>query len=243
MSAVRMTRPDNKAATGLRAIAGGKLTSLTRAGANSKSRMVFALTLLGGIMGIQLLKLALGVSTTQNAYHLSDLVGQKKDLIITQQILAEQVDSLSSNQNLANTAQKMGMISNANPVFLRLSDKRVFGKPKAALNAQNRISRNLVPSSIMTVTSNVTTSTDATATAEAASTSNLFAPAAGSATASAAGTASSTAAATSFGTPVSTKSTFGTFAKGTAVVSGTTGATGSTGAATKSNGLPVQITH
>ena len=226
MSAARMTRPDAKAVSGLRAIAGGKLAGLARAGAGSKSRMVFAFTIVGGIAGIQLIKLALGVSTTNNAYALSDLVNEKKDLVVTQQILAEQVDSLSSNQNLANAAQKMGMISNANPVFLRLSDKRVFGKPKAALNAQNRISRNLVPSSIMTTTSNLGTATDTTATAEAAAT--PFAPVAVAAGTNTAATTSKTTA---------TSSTVG-FAPALPVATNPFG-----GSAAKSNGLPIQVTH
>jgi hypothetical protein len=89
---------------------------------------------------------------------------ERDQLVMQQEILAEEVDSLASNQNLANTAQKMGMVSNANPVFLRLSDQRVFGKPKAALNADNRLSRNLIPSATLTVTSNLV---DEATTAEA----------------------------------------------------------------------------
>ena len=164
MSAIRLTQPNRNQQQGLRVITGGKFAALIGSGAKSKSRIVFGLTILGGLGAIQLLQLMLSVGVTDATYALSDLKKERDQLIMQQEILAEEVDSLASNQNLANTAQKMGMISNANPVFLRLSDQRVFGKPKAALNADNRLSRNLIPSATLTVTSNLV---DEATTAEA----------------------------------------------------------------------------
>lgn len=155
MSAIRLTHPSRNQQQGLRVITGGKFAALIGSGAKSKSRIVFGLTILGGLGAIQLLQLMLSVGVTDATYALSDLKKERDQLVMQQEILAEEVDSLASNQNLANTAQKMGMISNANPVFLRLSDQRVFGKPKAALNADNRLSRNLIPSATLTVTSNL----------------------------------------------------------------------------------------
>ena len=168
MSAIRLNQPTKPQSAGLRAVTGGKLATLLGK-SQSKSRMVIVLTIAVGIGAIQILQLLLNVAVGSSTYALAGLKAEKKQLVLQQQILAEQVDSLASNQNLANTAQKMGMISNANPVFLRLSDQRVFGKPKAALNADNRLSRNLIPSSVMTVTSNLTEATANTATAEASS--------------------------------------------------------------------------
>lgn len=166
-SAIRLNQPTRKAATSLTAITGGKLSKLV--GRNAmKSRAGIAVSIALGLLAIQVLQLLLNAFIAEGAYNLADLKKEKKDLVVTQQILGEQVDSLSSNQNLANAAQKMGMISNANPVFLRLADKKVFGKPKAALNADNRISRNLVKSSVLTVTSNLTTASEDVATAQAA---------------------------------------------------------------------------
>ncbi len=155
MSAIRLTQPNRNQQQGLRVINGGKFAALIGSGAKSKSRIVFGLTILGGLGAIQLLQLMLSVGVTDATYALSDLKKERDQLVMQQEILAEEVDSLASNQNLANTAQKMGMISNANPVFLRLSDQRVFGKPNAALNADNRLSRNLIPSATLTVTSNL----------------------------------------------------------------------------------------
>lgn len=164
MSAIRLTQPTRSQQQGFRAITGGKLAAMMGTGTKSKSRIVFVLTILGGLMAIQILQLALSVGVTDATYALADLKKERDQLVMQQEILAEEVDSLASNQNLANTAQKMGMVSNANPVFLRLSDQRVFGKPKAALNADNRLSRNLIPSATLTVTSNLV---DEATTAEA----------------------------------------------------------------------------
>jgi hypothetical protein len=158
MSAIRLTEPNRKSAAALTVITGGKFSKLFGREA-SKSRVGLALLILGGLGAIQILQLVLNSFVAAGAYQLVDLKNEKRDLTVTQQILGEQVDSLSSNQNLANAAQKMGMISNANPVFLRLADKKVFGKPKAALNADNRISRNLIKSAVLTVTSDLTAAT------------------------------------------------------------------------------------
>lgn len=102
-----------------------------------------------GVLTVALLNLLLSILTSNSVYELSALQKEKRELTTTTQILSEEVDSLSSQQNLSNAAQKLGMISNANPVFLRLEDQRVFGKPKAALNADGRISGNLVPNSAL----------------------------------------------------------------------------------------------
>lgn len=166
MSAIRLTNPNNKTVTALSSITGGKLAQLIGRG-QQRSRAGLAILIVLGLGSIQILQLVLNSFVAVGAYQLRDLKNEKRDLTVTQQILGEQVDSLSSNQNLANAAQKMGMISNANPVFLRLADKKVFGKPKAALNADNRISRNLIKSSVLTVTSDLTAlaAADANATA------------------------------------------------------------------------------
>jgi hypothetical protein len=51
------------------------------------------------------------------------------------------------------------MIANANPVFLRIEDQKVFGKPKAALNSAGRVSRNIVASAALVERSVLTAAT------------------------------------------------------------------------------------
>jgi Na+-transporting NADH:ubiquinone oxidoreductase subunit NqrC len=111
-----------------------------------------------GALSIAMLNLLLHILTSTAVYELADLQHQKRELTTTTQILAEEVDSLASQQNLSNSAQKLGMIANANPVFLSIGEQKVFGKPKAALNTDGRIAANLIPNSVMTQTStNLTT--------------------------------------------------------------------------------------
>ncbi|MEN9603919.1 MAG: hypothetical protein RL545_608, partial [Actinomycetota bacterium] len=65
-------------------------------------------------------------------------------------------NSLSSNQNLVNVAHSLGMVSNVNPVFLRLSDGSVIGKPRRAQANERTVSTNLVPNAAMTTGTNTT---------------------------------------------------------------------------------------
>lgn len=155
MSTARLTQAQRSprqlpARASLRSI---NLSGLTN---SSSSRVVVATITLGAIT-IAIFQLLLHIATSSSVYELAHLQGEKRELTTTTQILGQQVDSLASQQNLANAAQKLGMISNANPVFLRLADQKVFGKPKAALTADGRVSRNLVPNSAMTRTSVIAT--------------------------------------------------------------------------------------
>ncbi len=103
-----------------------------------------------GLVGIQLLSLFIGAFISQGAYQLAQLKQERRDLATTSDILAAQVDSLSSMQNLANAAHGLGMVANSNPVFLRLTDQKVIGKPKAAFAIEGHVSSNLVPNAMLT---------------------------------------------------------------------------------------------
>jgi hypothetical protein len=85
-------------------------------------------------------------------YELSDLKKEKLELDTTSQILSEEVSSLASNQNLLNTASRLGMVPNTNPVFLRLTDQAVLGHPLPAPIASAQ-SMNLVANSAMIIES------------------------------------------------------------------------------------------
>jgi len=98
-----------------------------------------------------MIQLVLGILTEQGAYQMADLKAQRHVLTTSSDILSAQVGSLASNQNLANSAQSLGMIPNSSPVFLRLADQSIIGKPKAAyFDSNHQVSRNLVPNAAMT---------------------------------------------------------------------------------------------
>ena len=123
----------------------------------SSTRMRIGVTVVIGLVAIVLTQLVLSILTDQGAYEMANLKAQRHELTTSSDILSAQVDSLASNQNLANTAQSLGMIPNSSPVFLRLSDQSLIGKPKAAyFDANHQVSRNLVPNAAMTTRSHLT---------------------------------------------------------------------------------------
>ena len=128
-----------------------KAAGLRAVGAvRSKSRAAMLIkVVLVGFVAIQVLKLVLDITVSQSAYELRNLKLEKIALTTQSEIIAQQVDSLSSQQNLANSAASLGMIANANPVFLRIADQKVFGKPKSALNTAGRVAKNNIASAAL----------------------------------------------------------------------------------------------
>jgi hypothetical protein len=119
--------------------------------------MRIGVTVVIGLVAIVLTQLVLSILTDQGAYEMANLKAQRHELTTSSDILSAQVDSLASNQNLANSAQALGMIPNSSPVFLRLSDQTLIGKPKAAyFDSNHQVSRNLVPNAAMTTRSRLT---------------------------------------------------------------------------------------
>ena len=114
----------------------------------TRARGPLVMILVLGFLAISILHLLLTIATSQSVYELSDLKREKRELDTTSQIVAEEVAALSSQQNLLNTASKLGMVTNSNPVFLRLDDQKILGQPKPALGSSSQ-SRNLVANSSM----------------------------------------------------------------------------------------------
>ncbi|CAB4614750.1 MAG: hypothetical protein F2599_00565 [Actinobacteria bacterium] len=167
MSAIKLSTPRRSFAP-----ARPQLRSVSLSGVQaSRPGMAVVGTLIIGLLSVAILNLLVNILTSTAVYELADLQQQKRELNTTSQILAEEVDSLSSQQNLSNSAQKLGMIANANPVFLSIGEQKVYGKPTAALNTDGRVARNLIANSVMIETS---TNLNATvATAEAAPSQNV----------------------------------------------------------------------
>lgn len=151
MSIARVTAPSQIRAPRPRL---SSVASIARGTAKSPSQArrlgVIAATGAAMIGGLSLL-MSIGVS--QSVYQLADLKHEKALLSTQTQMLSEQVDSLSSQQNLANSAASLGMIANANPVFLRISDATVYGKPTAALDTTGRVAKNNLANASMTESS------------------------------------------------------------------------------------------
>jgi len=147
MSMLRLAGSDNRVLRAKQA----PLRSVSVANLRSSKPSMQVMVLISvAALGIAFANLVLHILTSTAVYELAELQQQKKDLNTTSQIIAEEVDSLSSQQNLSNSAQKLGMIANANPVFLSIEEQKVYGKPTAALNTEGRLARNLIANSVMT---------------------------------------------------------------------------------------------
>ena len=71
------------------------------------------------------------------SFEIAKLNQQVEALETRQQALSREVHRLQSPSNLATQALRFGMVPNANPVFLRLSDGEVVGKAKPAAPRSN----------------------------------------------------------------------------------------------------------
>ena len=119
------TQPRNRA---LRLV--GPVSSRAR----SAPFVVVVLTMVGmGLVGLILMSTVLQAQSFEVAS-----LNQRVDALETrQQALSRQVHQLQSPSHLASRALLLGMVPNANPVFLRLSDGEVVGKAKPAAPRSN----------------------------------------------------------------------------------------------------------
>ena len=113
-----------------------------------------------GIVVIQLIQLGLNMALTQDAYYLSKLSSEKRQLATEVQIIQEQVDSLASPQNLADAANQLGMVANPSSVLIDIVNDKIYGAPKPAQAVSGAASANLVANSAMITVSDFNESPD-----------------------------------------------------------------------------------
>jgi cell division protein FtsL len=96
--------------------------------------VVVVLTMVGmGLVGLILMSTVLQAQS----FEVAKLNQQGDTLETREQALNREVHRLQSPSNLAKQALWLGMVPNANPVFLRLSDGEVVGKAKPAVPRSN----------------------------------------------------------------------------------------------------------
>jgi len=104
----------------------------TRDQRRARPRTVYATLVIGGLFAVLLAQLLLSIGLSDGAYAIQSLQQKQRELGRTEQVLSEDLERLASPQNLAANAGAMGMVSNATPVYLRLSDSAVLGAPVTA---------------------------------------------------------------------------------------------------------------
>jgi hypothetical protein len=150
-------------------MAGTPLANRLSVSAFKSTKVAIPLIVVIGLVGIQIVQLLIGVFISQGAYELAQLKAYKHELGTTREILKAEVDSLSSQQNLSNAAEGLGMVANSNPVFLSVTNEKVIGTPTAAkANDSVKVARNLVPNSVLVSTTDLDAIKSAQAAARAA---------------------------------------------------------------------------
>lgn len=114
----------------------------------ARPRIFYALTAVAGVSAIIVAQLLLSVGISQGAYEISSLQSSQSKLGRTAASVNEDLARVSSPQSLAANAEGLGMISNSNPVYLRLSDGAVLGAPASASGSQAGAA-SLVPNALL----------------------------------------------------------------------------------------------
>lgn len=139
----RPKRPERERRTHLEVVS-------TRSQRRARPRTLYAITAVSALLVIVVTQLLLSISVSQGAYQLSSLQTKQTELQRSYQAASEDLNRLTSPQNLAANANALGMVSNSNPAYLRLSDGAVLGAPVAASGAAGTVTGgqgNLVPNS------------------------------------------------------------------------------------------------
>jgi cell division protein FtsB len=122
----------------------------TRAQRRARPRVLPAIVTISGIGAILLAQLLLSIVLADGAYTIAELQAEQRDLQRQEQALTEQLEVLSSTQNLIANAEHLGMVASGNPVFLDLSSGSVSGNPTPAGGSLTGSSGNQVGNSLLT---------------------------------------------------------------------------------------------
>jgi len=120
----------------------------TRAQRRARPRIAYALVATAALFVLLLTQLAISIALSDGAYTISDLQAEKTELTRDQQKYSEQLDVLSSPQNLANNAEQLGMVRNSNPVYLDPATGAVHGDPVPADGTADGTD-NLIPNTLL----------------------------------------------------------------------------------------------
>lgn len=123
----------------------------TRSQKRARPKIAYAAVVVTGVLAIVVTQLMLSIGLSDGAYEISSLQQTQKELDRSNQVLSEQFDKLSSPQNLAASAESLGMVANSAPVYLRLSDGAVLGSPAAASASAPTLTggQTLIPNSLL----------------------------------------------------------------------------------------------
>jgi len=115
----------------------------------ARPKVAYALVATAALFVLLLTQLGISIALSDGAYQISALQSEQTELARDQQKFAEQLDVLSSPQNLANNADALGMVRNSNPVYLDLSTGAVHGVPAPAEAGPDGTGDNLIGNTLL----------------------------------------------------------------------------------------------
>lgn len=116
----------------------------------ARPKLLPAVVTIAGIGAILLAQLLLSIVLADGAYTIAGLQSQQRDLQRQEQALTEQLEVLSSTQNLTANAENLGMVASGNPVFLDLTTGAVSGDPTPAGGSLTGAGGNQIGNSLLT---------------------------------------------------------------------------------------------
>jgi hypothetical protein len=158
----------------------------SRSQRRARPRALYAVIAVGAILVVVVAQLLLSIGISQGAYQLDALQAKQTQLQRSYQAVSEDLNRVSSPQNLAANANALGMVGNSNPAYLRLSDGAVLGAPIAASGAAGPVtggSGNLVPNALLSGVPLVTAQGSSTPGSQAENSASTGAPTAPATTA------------------------------------------------------------
>lgn len=124
----RLTRPR----TPLTVVPGGAAQQQSDSARATASRTAFALLMTAMVLGTLLMTLILNIWLASGAFTLLEAQQTARALAERSEELTREVTAAESPASLERAARDLGMVPAASPVFLRLMDGKVLGRPVAA---------------------------------------------------------------------------------------------------------------
>ena len=132
MSALALATPSARPVRSLHGV------SSTRQGASKTvvPKVRYIVVTLAGIFAILGAQLMLSIAVSGGAYEIAGLKAEMRDSSQQLQVVAEEINALTSPDTLATLATTMGMVADNNPAYLRLSDGVVLGEAVPAVSSE-----------------------------------------------------------------------------------------------------------
>ncbi|CAB4621666.1 unannotated protein [freshwater metagenome] len=141
-SAIPQTAPRLRPVSSIRALPTLTTAAKIRAIFSGRNVTIIVVSIVLLIVG----RLVLSVAIDANAYAIAAKAHESQNLGRDAQLIGEQLNVLNSPQHLSSVAQGLGMISNARPAYLRISDGKVWGNPYVV--GQGSIDRTTIANSL-----------------------------------------------------------------------------------------------